>query len=112
MPCVGIRYAVARLSVSEGVCPMRDVATLDSQSDESSSAGTTNGDNSIRRGEEERIITAVAEHMAAVMRELNLDLEDPNFTETPERVAKMYLEMFHGLREGAEPKITTFPNDE
>ena len=24
----------------------------------------------------------------------------------------MYQEMFHGLKEGAEPKVTTFPNDE
>ena len=46
-----------------------------------------------------------------MMGELNLDLYDPNFTETPERVAKMYMEMFHGLREGSEPKVTTFPND-
>jgi GTP cyclohydrolase I len=91
---------------------MRDVATLDSHREEISSAATANGDNSIPRGEEARIITAIAEHMAAVMRELNLDLEDPNYVETPERIAKMYLEMFHGLREGAEPKITTFPNDE
>jgi len=91
---------------------MSDVAILDSQHEGSSLAETTNGNNSIPRGEEERIITAVAEHMAAIMRELNLDLEDPNFAETPERVAKMYLEMFHGLREGVEPKITTFPNDE
>jgi GTP cyclohydrolase I len=50
--------------------------------------------------------------MEAVMRELNLDLGDPNYEGTPERVAKMYLEMFHGLREGAEPKVTTFPNEE
>ena len=91
---------------------MRDVATLDSHREEISSAAAANGDNSIPRGEEARIITAIAGHMAAVMRELNLDLEDPNYVETPERIAKMYLEMFHGLREGAEPKITTFPNDE
>jgi len=91
---------------------MRDVATLDSHREETSSAATANGDNSIPRGEEARIITAIAKHMTAVMRELNLDLEDPNYVETPERIAKMYLEMFHGLREGAEPKITTFPNDE
>jgi len=23
----------------------------------------------------------------------------------------MYLEMFHGLREGSQPKVTSFPND-
>ena len=91
---------------------MSDVATLDSHREEISSLAATNGDNSIPRGEETRIIASIAEHMAAVMRELNLDLEDPNYAETPERIAKMYLEMFHGLREGAEPKITTFPNDE
>jgi GTP cyclohydrolase I len=33
-------------------------------------------------------------------------------TGTPERVAKMYLEMFHGLSEGAEPTVTVFPNEE
>jgi len=67
--------------------------------------------NSIPKGEEDQIIERMAAHVAAIMRELKLDLEDPNFQETPQRVAKMYLEMFHGLREGAEPKVTTFPND-
>jgi GTP cyclohydrolase I len=61
--------------------------------------------------EEVEIVRNVAHHMSAIMRELRLDLNDPNFVETPERVAKMYLEMFHGLREGSEPKVTTFPND-
>ena len=67
--------------------------------------------NSIPRGSEEQIVARMAEHMAAIMRELNLDLDDPNFNETPERVAKMYMEMVHGLREGTEPKVTTFPNE-
>jgi GTP cyclohydrolase I len=75
-------------------------------------AQPANGDNSIPMGDDEGMIRRMAAHMSAMMRELNLDLEDPNFVETPERVAKMYLEMFHGLREGAEPKVTTFPNDE
>ncbi len=70
------------------------------------------GDNSIPGGDDARIVSAVAKHMAAIMSELNLDLDDPNYQRTPERVAKMYLEMFHGLREGAEPAVTTFPNDE
>ncbi|HEX9736515.1 MAG TPA: GTP cyclohydrolase I FolE [Thermoanaerobaculia bacterium] len=43
---------------------------------------------------------------------LGLDLADPNLRETDVRVAKLYAEMFHGLREGNEPRITTFPNDE
>ncbi len=47
-----------------------------------------------------------------MLTELGLDLADDNLRETDRRVAKMYLEMFHGLEEGAEPKVTTFPNDE
>jgi GTP cyclohydrolase I len=47
-----------------------------------------------------------------ILTELGLDLADPNLAATDVRVAKMYLEMFHGLEEGAEPGITTFPNDE
>ena len=43
---------------------------------------------------------------------LGLDLDDPNLDRTDERIARMYLEMFHGLKEGSEPEITTFPNDE
>lgn len=66
----------------------------------------------IRRGEEGRIVERIAGHMSDVLTELNLDLEDPNYEGTPERIAKMYLEMFHGLFEGSEPKVTTFPNEE
>lgn len=48
----------------------------------------------------------------ALLEELGLDLSDPNLVETDRRVAKMYLEMFHGLEEGSRPHITTFPNEE
>jgi len=91
---------------------MSDVTAIDSEERDQGNTAVSNGDNSIPRGDDERIIKAVAVHMAAIMAELKLDLDDPNYEQTPERVAKMYLEMFHGLREGAEPKITTFPNDE
>jgi GTP cyclohydrolase I len=70
-----------------------------------------NGDNSIPSGDENGLVERIAAHMAGIMGELNLDLDDPNYIDTPQRVAKMYLEMFHGLREGAEPKVTTFPNE-
>lgn len=90
---------------------MTEVVSLDADEKEDQSAAAY-GDNSIPGGDDERIVGAVAEHMAAIMSELNLDLTDPNYQRTPERVAKMYLEMFHGLREGAEPAVTTFPNDE
>ncbi len=69
------------------------------------------GGNSIPNADEAGRIERMAGHMAAMMAELNLDLTDANFVDTPQRVAKMYLEMFHGLREGAEPRVTTFPND-
>ena len=57
-------------------------------------------------------IQAIAGHFRHIIELLGLDLKDPNLTETPERVAKMYLELFAGLSEGAEPKVTFFPNDE
>ena len=62
-------------------------------------------------GEDERI-ERLATHVRAIIDELGLDRNDPNLAETDRRVAKLYLEMFHGLQEGAEPAITTFPNDE
>ncbi len=90
---------------------MTDVVSLDGDK-KKGDAASAHGDNSIPGGDDERIVGAISEHMAAIMSELNLDLDDPNYQRTPERVAKMYLEMFHGLREGAEPAVTTFPNDE
>ncbi len=57
-------------------------------------------------------LVRVADHVRGMLEALGLDLEDPNLRETDLRVAKMYAEMFHGLVEGNEPRITTFPNDE
>ena len=57
-------------------------------------------------------VAEIAARMREIIALLGLDLSDPNLVETPDRVAKMYLEMFRGLSEGAEPKITVFPNDE
>jgi GTP cyclohydrolase I len=91
---------------------MSEILKMGAKKHEVATNAVANGDNSIPRGDDERIVESIAGHMAAIMEELNLDLEDPNYQQTPERVAKMYLEMFHGLREGAEPKVTTFPNDE
>ncbi len=54
----------------------------------------------------------IAHHVRGILTALGLDLKDPNLAETDIRVAKMYLEMFQGLAEGAEPKVTTFPNEE
>ena len=68
--------------------------------------------NLIPQGDESHTIRTMAGHVAAILDLLNLDRSDPNLAGTPERVAKMYLEMFQGLKEGNEPTITTFPNDE
>jgi GTP cyclohydrolase I len=54
----------------------------------------------------------IAHHVRGILTALGLDLADPNMAETEFRVARMYLEMFNGLSEGAEPKVTTFPNEE
>ena len=54
----------------------------------------------------------IAHHVRGILTALGLDLQDPNLAETDLRVAKMYIEMFGGLAEGAEPKVTTFPNEE
>lgn len=57
-------------------------------------------------------VEQIAAHVRGIMDVLGLDRSDPNLIETDERVARMYLEIFSGLDVGAEPKITTFPNDE
>jgi GTP cyclohydrolase I len=57
-------------------------------------------------------VPAIAAHVRGIMEILELDRSDPNLAATDLRVARLYLEMFHGLQEGAEPQITTFPNTE
>jgi len=61
---------------------------------------------------ERRRLERIAGHVRGILEALGLDLEDPNLRDTDVRVAKLYAEMFHGLSEGNEPRITTFPNDE
>ena len=58
-------------------------------------------------------IDEIRGHVRSIIEILGLDPQtDPNLHETDRRVAKMYLEMFSGLSEGAEPDITCFPNEE
>lgn len=57
-------------------------------------------------------VPGIARHVRGLLNELGLDLDDPNLKDTDQRVARMYLEMFQGLEQGAEPRVTTFPNDE
>jgi len=57
-------------------------------------------------------IRDIASHFRTIIELLGLDMADPNLVETPERVAKIALELFAGLSEGAEPRVTFFPNEE
>jgi GTP cyclohydrolase I len=60
-------------------------------------------------GEDPRV-EEIARHFRAILRVLNADLDDPNLAGTPERAARVYLEIFAGLERGSRPRLTTFPN--
>jgi GTP cyclohydrolase I len=55
---------------------------------------------------------AIARHVKDIMELLHLDLSDDSLRSTPNRVARMYLEIFSSLEKGREPKITVFENTE
>jgi GTP cyclohydrolase I len=56
-------------------------------------------------------IDEIEKHFASIMHILGLDLTDDSLTETPKRVAKMYVnEIFYGLDYEAFPKCTTVDN--
>jgi GTP cyclohydrolase IA len=56
-------------------------------------------------------IDGIEKHFANIMHLLGLDLRDDSLTETPRRVAKMYVnEIFWGLDYDAFPKCTTVDN--
>lgn len=62
----------------------------------------------VERGERKRQIEI---HMREIMQLLNLDLSDDSLAETPQRVAKMYVdEIFSGLDYANFPKITLIEN--
>ena len=64
------------------------------------------------RGKNKKKAEEVADLFAQIMGVLDLDLEDPHFKETPQRVGRMFLEIFRGLDKKAQPSITTFPNSD
>ncbi len=55
-------------------------------------------------------VERIGYHVSEIMKVLDLDLTDPNLSETPQRFARMYLEIFQGLDGDNEPEMTTFPN--
>lgn len=55
--------------------------------------------------------TIIAKHFKAIMETLELDLANDSLTDTPERVAKMYVEeLYSGLDYNNFPKITVVDN--
>lgn len=56
-------------------------------------------------------IARITKHMTSVMKTLGLDLTDDSLTDTPKRIAKMYVqEYFAGLKPEKFPKITCIEN--
>jgi len=56
-------------------------------------------------------IDQIEQHFTKIMKIMGLDLNDDSLTETPKRVAKMYInEIFWGLDYEAFPKCTTVEN--
>ncbi len=51
-------------------------------------------------------------HFRNFLKAQGFDLDDQNFKETPERVAKMYEELFYGEGKDPEVKLTTFEDRE
>jgi GTP cyclohydrolase IA len=68
-------------------------------------------DEPVALGEDPRA-REIADHFRAILRVLNADMDDPHLAGTPERVARVYLEIFAGLEQGSKPRLTTFPNQE
>jgi len=68
--------------------------------------------NLIAIADEPEVERRIAQHVAGILDLLGLDRDDPNLAATPQRVARLFLDMFCGLKEGAEPVINPFPNRE
>lgn len=69
-----------------------------------------NGNTSISQSERNEMIDTLEEKFIEVMEILRISRNDPNSTNTPKRVAKMFVnELFAGRFESA-PKMTVFPN--
>lgn len=60
---------------------------------------------------DEEKVQKIAEHFREIMLTLGLDLSDDSLSQTPQRVARMYVrEVFSGLNPGNFPKMTSIEN--
>lgn len=57
-------------------------------------------------------ITEIAAHVKAILSLVGEDPEREGLLDTPNRVARMYTEIFSGLDKANEPKVTLFKNTE
>ncbi len=63
-------------------------------------------------GPNEIKISKIAEYFGKIMDTLGLDLDDPSLRDTPERIAKMYVnEVFRGLDKSQFPEVSFFNNN-
>lgn len=70
----------------------------------------SNGNQKISKAERDEMVEKLEQKFIEVMEILRISRNDPNSTNTPKRVAKMYVnELFSGRYENA-PKMTVFPN--
>lgn len=53
----------------------------------------------------------VAARVRDLLLALDLDLDDPNLTGTPDRMSRAFEELFAGLRPENEPELRTFPHE-
>jgi GTP cyclohydrolase IA len=61
---------------------------------------------------EEQNRQLIATHVREILRLIGEDPDREGLLETPKRVSRMYQEIFSGLRNGTEPKVTIFKNEE
>jgi GTP cyclohydrolase I len=76
------------------------------------SAVRTAHDHAAEAEGDELRVARVAAAFRGFLESLGLDLTDPDLAGTDRRVARAYRELLSGLRPGAEPKLSTFPNTE
>lgn len=69
-----------------------------------------NGNKEIPADEREHMIAQLEKKFSEVFDILRIDRNDPNSTDTPFRLAKMWVNELFGGRFSAPPRITVFPN--
>jgi GTP cyclohydrolase I len=58
----------------------------------------------------EQRLREIAKHVRAAMQALELDLDDPNLSGTPDRVAELFTELFAAAGAQSAPRLESFPN--